>query len=95
MLMPLSLNDFLQGMKHFSPVAHGFTKARRAHGDDHQFLQIEVVVGVRAAIDHVHHGHRHLHAAHAAKVAVQGQARLFSSRVARPAMDAAKMALAP
>ena len=76
----LVIQDFLQRVEYFSAVTHGFTKARRAQRDDHELLQIKIVVGVCAAIDHVHHGHRHLHAAHAAKVAVQRQAGLFRRR---------------
>jgi hypothetical protein len=64
-------------MEHLGAVAQGFAKAGRAHRDDHELLQVQVVVGMGATIDDVHHGHGHLHAAHAAKVAVQGQASLF------------------
>ena len=73
----LAVDDFLERVEHLGTVAQRFTKARRAHRDDHELLQIEVVVGVRAAIDHVHQGHRHLHGARAAKVAVKRQTRLF------------------
>jgi hypothetical protein len=48
-----------------------------AHGDDHELLQVQAVVGVRAAVDDVHHRHGQLHAAHAAEVAVQRQAGFF------------------
>ena len=68
------VNDFLERMKHFRAIAQGFAKGRRADGNDHQLLQIQVVVGVCAAIDHVHHGHRQLAAVHAAKVTVERQA---------------------
>ena len=74
----LVMDDFLEGVEHFSTPAQGFTKARCAHGNDHEFLDIERVVGVRAPIDDVHHRHWQLHATHAAEVAVQRQARLFS-----------------
>ena len=74
------VQDFLECVEHLDAVTHRFTKTRRAHGDDHQLLQIEVVVGVRAAVDHVHHWHRHLHAAHAPEVAVQRQAAFFRRR---------------
>ncbi|MNS75658.1 hypothetical protein D3C72_1091850 [compost metagenome] len=69
--------DLLQGVEHFGAVAHGLAEALGAHGDDHELLQVQAVVGVRAAVDDVHHRHRQLHAAHAAEVAVQRQARLF------------------
>ena len=72
-------HDFLQGMKHFSAVAQGFAKIGSAHGNDHQLLQVEVVIGVCASIDHIHHGNRHLHAPHATEIAVQRKPRLFGS----------------
>jgi hypothetical protein len=61
-------------------VTHRLAKARRADRDDHQLLQVEVVVGVRAAVDDVHHRHRQAHAARAAEVAVQGQPGLLGRR---------------
>jgi len=70
--------NLLQRMEHLGAVAHRLTKARCSHGDDHQFLKIEVVVCVGAAVDDVHHRHRHHHAAGATKVAVERQARFFS-----------------
>ena len=73
----LVVEDLLERMEHFGAVAHRLAEARRAHGHDHELLQVEVVVGVRAAVDDVHHRHRQLHAAHAAEVAVQRQARFF------------------
>ena len=73
----LGVDDLLQRMEDLGAVAHRFAEGRRAHRDDHELLQIERVVGVRAAVDDVHHRHRHLHAAHAAEVAVQRQARFF------------------
>ena len=44
-------------------------------------MQINVVVGVCAAIDHVHHGHRQGHRCRAAKVTVKRQARLLGRRL--------------
>ena len=76
----LVVDDLLERVEHLGAVAHRLAEARGPHGNDHQFLQVEVVVGVRAAVHHVHHRHRQLHAAHAAEVAVQGQARLFGRR---------------
>ena len=49
-----------------------------AHRNDHELLQVEIVVGMGAAVNDIHHGHGQLASIHAAKVAVQGQARLFS-----------------
>ena len=71
------MQNFLERVEDFRAVAQGFAKAGRTQRNDHQLLQVEVVVGVLAAVDDVHHGHRHLHRAHAAKVAVQGQTGFF------------------
>ena len=71
------VDDLLECMKHLAAIAHRFAKTRRTHRNDHQLLQVEVVVCMRAAIDHIHHRYRHLHRARAAEVAVQRQARLF------------------
>ena len=75
----LVVQDFFERVEDFCAIAQGFAKARSTHGDDHQLLQVEVVVGVLAAVDDVHHGHGQLHCSHAAKVAVQRQAGLFCS----------------
>ena len=64
-------------MEYFGAVADGFAKARRPHRDDHELLDVEVVVRVGTAVDHVHHRHRHRHRGRAAEVAVERQARLF------------------
>jgi hypothetical protein len=48
---------------------------------DHEFLDVQAVVGVLAAVDDVHHRHRHLHRRHAAEVAVQRQAGFLGSRL--------------
>ena len=75
----LVVQNFLERMEYFGAITNRFTEAGCAHGDDHQLLQIKVVVGVRATVDHIHHGHGHLVGAHAAEITVQGQTRLFSS----------------
>ena len=55
----LVVDDLLQRVEDLGAVAHRLAEARRADRDDHQLLQVEVVVGVRAAVDDVHHRHRH------------------------------------
>jgi hypothetical protein len=75
-----AVDDLLQRVEHLGAPAHRLAEARRAERDDHQLLQVEVVVGVRAAVDDVHHRHRQLVRAHAAEVAVQRQARLLGRR---------------
>ena len=73
------VHDFLQSVKYFGTVTHGFAKAGCAYRNDHELLQVEVVVGVGAAVDDIHHGHGQLASVHAAKVTVQRQTRFFSS----------------
>ena len=70
----LVVQDFLQRVEHLGTVAQRLAERRRAHRDDHQLLQVQVVVGMGATVHHVHHRHRQLHAAHATKIAVQRQA---------------------
>ena len=63
--------DLLERMEHLGAVAHRFAERGRPDRQDHEFLDVEVVVGMLAAVDHVDHRHGHLHLAHAAEVAVQ------------------------
>ena len=70
-----------QCMERLGPVAQRLGEIRRAQRDDHELLHVEVVVRMRAAVDDVHHRHRHLHRPAAAEVPVQRQARLLSRRL--------------
>ncbi len=45
-------------MEHFCAPAHGFFEAWRAHGHDHEFLKVDAVIRVLAAVDDIHHGNR-------------------------------------
>jgi len=67
---PFVMQNFLQCMKDLGAIANRLSQARRPNRNDHEFLQVQVVVGVRAAIDHIHHGDRHLHAAGPTEIAV-------------------------
>ncbi len=49
------LQDILQGVKNFRPVAQSFRKSRRPFRHDHEFLKIDGRVGMSAAIQDVHH----------------------------------------
>ena len=71
------IDDLFESMKDFGAVAHRFLKRRSPCRNNHEFLQVEVVVGVRTAVDDVHHRHRKLHGTHAAEIAVKGEPRLF------------------
>ena len=48
----------LQRMKDFRAVAKRFAKSRRAFRHDHEFLEIDRRIGMRAAVEDVHHRHR-------------------------------------
>ena len=65
------LQHLAQGVEHLGAVAHRLAEARRAGGQDHELLDVDVVVRVRAAVDDVHHRHRQLERAVAAEVAVE------------------------
>jgi hypothetical protein len=69
--------DLLQRVEHFRAATQGFAERRLADRHDHEFLDVQAVVRVRAAVDDVHHRHRQLHRARAAEVAVQRQAGFF------------------
>jgi hypothetical protein len=71
------VDDLLEGMERLGTVAKGFTEGRSAHRNDHELLQVEVVVGVSTAVDDVHHRDGHLEGTHAAEVAVERHAGLF------------------
>ncbi|SQC39936.1 Uncharacterised protein [Clostridium sporogenes] len=73
--------DLLQRVEHFRAATQRFTERRLADRDDHEFLDVQAVVRVRAAVDDVHHRHRQLHRARTAEVAVQRQAGLFGGRL--------------
>ena len=71
----------LERVEHLGTIAQGLGEARRAHRDDHELLHVEVVVGMRAAIDDVHHRHRQVQRPDTAQVAVQRQAGFLGGRL--------------
>jgi len=75
-------------MKHFRPHAEGFTEIRRAKRHDHEFLKIDVIVGVLAAVEDVHHGHGQVPGIGAAQVAVKRQPHRLCRRVGDRKRDA-------
>ncbi|AAQ61119.1 probable phosphopyruvate hydratase [Chromobacterium violaceum ATCC 12472] len=73
----VAVADLLQVVEDLGAHAQRFAEGLRAHRDDHEFLDVQGIVGVLAAVDHVHHRHRQGHRASAAQVAVQRQAGVF------------------
>ncbi len=61
-------------MKHLAAATDGVGEGIEAQGHDHELLHVNVVVGVRAAVDDVHHGGRQQAGADAAEIAEQRQA---------------------
>ncbi|MCY1240282.1 hypothetical protein D9M72_531210 [compost metagenome] len=46
-------------MEHLGAHAQGFPESGRADRLDHELLDIDIVIGMLAAMEDVHHGHRH------------------------------------
>lgn len=61
-------------MEDLDAPAHRFAEAGRAHRHDHEFLHVDVVVGVGAAVDDVHHRQREHRLAFSADVAIERHA---------------------
>ena len=58
-------------MEDFDAPTQGLGEAGRADGHDHELLEVDVVIGMGAAVEDVHHGHRESVGAPAPEKAVQ------------------------
>ena len=67
------VEDALQGVEGLGPIAERLGEVRRADGHDHEFLKIDAVVGVLAAVENVHHRHRQPHRPGPAQIGVERQ----------------------
>ena len=74
-------------MKDLGPAPQRFAEGRRADRHDHEFLEIDAIVGVRAAIDDVHHRHRQDRRPDPAHVAEQRQPARIGRRAGRGKTD--------
>ena len=54
---PRLLSEALQRVEHLDAPAQRLGEARRADRHDHELLHVDVVVGMRPAVDDVHHRH--------------------------------------
>ena len=72
------IDELLERLEGFSAATQRFTERRSADRHNHEFLQVEVVVGMRAAIDDVHHRNGQRYGPHAAEVAVERQTGFLS-----------------
>src|SRR5581483_3372307 len=70
------VQDLLEHVVDLGAPLEGFVEAGRAHGHDHELLEVDGVVGVGAPVDHVHHGHGQDVGVGPAHVAVDGQLQL-------------------
>ncbi len=81
--------DFLlERVEHLGPHAHGVAHRLGRHGHDHEFLDVDRVVGVLAAVDDVHHRHRQDARRGAADIAVERQGRGLGRRLGHRQADA-------
>ena len=69
----------LEGVVDLGAPAQALGKARSTHGHDHELLEVNVVVGMHAAVEDVHHGRGQQVSVDAAQVLVQRQARRLGS----------------
>ena len=56
-----------------APQRSASAKCRRADRHDHEFLEVDAVVGVNAAVEDVHHRHRQQVRIDAADIAIERQ----------------------
>ena len=75
----LGREQALEGVEYLGAHAQGLAEAAGAVGHKHEFLEIQVVGGVGAAVDHVHQRHRQQGGHGAAQVAVEGEAHPVGS----------------
>src|SRR5690606_38218770 len=67
------LEALLERVENFRTITNSFTNGRSADRKNHEFLEIDRIVGMCAAIDDVHHGNRQDMGVCAADVAVKRQ----------------------
>ena len=65
----------LEGVVDLGAPTQALGKARGAHRHDHELLEVNVIVGMHAAVEDVHHGRGQQVGVDAAQVLVQRQAR--------------------
>ena len=68
-------------MERLGTHAQRFGEALGAHGQDHEFLDVQGVVRVFAAVHDVHHGNGQDLRVDAAQILIQGQAQAIRGRV--------------
>ena len=82
------MQALLQGMKNLRAAAQSLGEARRADRHHHEFLEIDRIVGMGAAVQDVHHRHRQRHRPLPADRAVERHALRRGSGLRRGEADA-------
>ena len=85
---PRSCSVRLRAWKTSAPMRRHSEKRRRAARHDHELLEVDLVVGVGAAVEHVHHRHRQHPGGLPAEVAPQRKALLGGLRMGGGQRDA-------
>ncbi len=70
------MQHFLQIVEHLGTHAQGLLERRSTHGTDHELLECDGGIGVRTAVDDVHHRHGQRLGIRAADVTVEGHAEV-------------------
>ncbi len=78
----------LQRVEDFGSDPHGLRERGRGNRQDHELLEVDRIVRVRAAVDDVHHRHRQGARMRAADIAVERQVRLGRRRLGHRQADA-------
>ena len=80
---PAVVERALERVEDLDAGAQPLGEGGRAHGHDHELLEVDLVVGVRAAVQHVHHRHGQHVRLRAAKVSPQRRPGLGRGRLGR------------
>ena len=92
---PLVLQEPLERVKDLDAHPEGFAEASGAGRRQHEFLDVEAVVGMGAAVDHVHQRHRAGDARRGRRGTGRAAARASSAAARATARDTPSSALAP
>ena len=79
----LVVQHLLEVMENFDAGSQAVAERVKTEREDHEFLEVDAVVGVRSTVDDVHHRSRQPIRSDAAEVAEQRQKTDLSRRVRR------------
>ena len=88
-------STFFRVWKTSTPMRSASEKLGRSVGGDHELLHVDGIVGVRAAVEDIHHGDGQDARADSAEVAVERRALRRAAAARAAARETARMALAP